>query len=381
MFKIKKIIFDYSIGIFLTLLPIVFVPFNNGKLNGWVAKFQYYQLGFFNVQDVSSITFLFMGLGVFYLFTLSLFIEPVRKFKDFYVGILFLLCLLNLLLFPIGIKVFSVILLVTLFYYIVYTRISSYKAIIYPICIVAAVNTLFAVLQVSGIQWFHNTGALDVGKRIDGLMFLSSYMAFYQAIATPICYFINPWLIVIPLTGIILSGSYVPLIAVVTGMSILLRKKLNLTGIPFLAVYSLISIYLLFNWKLLLYKAWLRIMVWRDAMDITWFGHSFKTFNSSISAIGTSNTTYSLYLTIFYYIGIIGLIFFFLMVRRIFNAYLDSDKAILKRCAFTSFLIILFCGITQSFIDFPRLVIPSLSVMLLLNLALFKGEENGIYQN
>ncbi len=363
MIKVTNRIFDYVLGLFLVLVPIVFVPFNNGLLNGWVAKFQFYQFGFFNVSDASSIAFLFMELGILSLFALSLFVNPIRKFNDYYVAILFFLCLLGMLLSPIGLIVFSTIFLSFLFYYIVYTRISSYKTIIYPIVIVSTLNTVFAILQTLGHQ------------RADGLMFLSNHMAFYQALATPICYLLNPWFSLIPMVGLALSGSYVPLVAMLIGMSYLTYKKFNLISLPFMGIYSAISIYLLLNWKLLLYKIGVRMLVWKETFDFTSFGHPFRQFNVVLPYIGQANTTYSLYLSIFYYLGLIGILIFLSMLSRIFYTYSESKELFIKRCFFSSFLIILLCGLSQSFIDYSRTLIPAISVMILLNIILTKESE------
>ena len=129
------------------------------------------------------------------------------------------LCLLSVFWHPKTVKIFPNIMLGFLLYYLVamYTR--EYQKNSLRVLIVSALNTIFAILQSFGIHWFYKPSG-----RIDGLMCISSHLGMYQALAVPICYWLNPWFVIIPIIGLLLSKCLIANIAVSVAMIIYLRE-------------------------------------------------------------------------------------------------------------------------------------------------------------
>ncbi len=365
--NVKDRIFDIVLGILLVLTPIVFVPWNIPRLNGWVASYQYYQFNMLNIMDIPSIQLLFFELAVVILLVVATLSNQHRGFKDKPISLLFILVLLNLMLHPIGIKVFPFVLLGFLLYYLIVCYIKDVRTIAYPMLIVSALNTVFAVMQALGIYLVYNT------IRCDGAMFISNHMALYQAISIPMVYMLSPWLVLIPIIGLLLSSSIVPLVASLIGMMFLLRRN-NLLSIPMLGIYGGLGLYLIYLYKGLIYKLSIRSQVWLQSIDFSFFGHKLGSFSSAIPTIGNSTTTYSIYLTIYYYLGIVGIItlsYFF--IDRIIR-YRKSKVSKPFECLFASVVILALCGLSQSFLDFPRLAFTSIVMLAGLSAFLMKGE-------
>ncbi len=372
---IRDRLFDIILGILLVLTPLVFVPGNFALLNGWVAKFQFYLWGFFNVANVESIQLLFFCLSVLILLLTAMSSIQMRGFKDKPIAILFGLVLINVLLHPRGIVVLPYICLGFLLYYLITCYIKDIRSIAYPMLIVSSLNTIFAILQLAGIHFPYSDT-----MRCDGAMFLSSHMAIYQAISIPLVYMIAPVLVIIPIVGLLLSGSIVPLVASLIGMTFLLRRS-NFLSMPMTGIYGAVAIYVIFISKELIYKLIIRVSVWLSSLDFTLFGHNLGSFKSVLPTIGNSPSTYSVYLTIYYYLGAIGFIAL---------SYFIIDKAIRFRkskagkpfeCLFASIIILGLCGLTQSFLDFPRLAFTAIVIMAGLSAFLMKGATNGLSEN
>lgn len=366
-----KKIFDYILAIFLTLSPIIFVFGNNPYLNGWVAKFQFYQFNVINAFDVSLVQFMFFELGVLILFLASLFTKQLREFKDYWISTLYGFCIISLLFHPEGVKVIGIITSGFLLYYIIYTHVNDLKILIWPFVIVSTLNTIFAILQKFGIHFIYTT------TRCDGVMFLSSHMGFYQAIALPLCYLLNPYLVIIPIIGLVLAGSFIPQVAGLIVMTYLLFRQYNIVSIPFIAGYIIFLAIVFYNIKPILYKLYIRGVVWLETIrHISLFGNGVGNFKYNMPTIGITFNPYSIYLSVYYSLGIVGLSVFCLMIRSKILKYNESSKDFALKCIFSSFLAILICGISQSFLDFPRLAVSCIAIFAFLNLLLTKGETH-----
>jgi hypothetical protein len=371
MKEFKDRIFDVALGILLVLTPTIFVIGNFPKLNGWVAKFQFSLWKFFNVSNIESVQILFFCLAVLILFLVSMVSRQLRPFKDVPMTILFGLILANVLIHPIGVKVLPYILIGFLLYYIVVEYIKDVRTIAYPLLIVSFLNTIFALLQLVGIHYPYTDT-----MRCDGMMFLSSHMALYQAISIPMVYMISPWLIIIPIVGLLLSGSIVPLVASLIGMTFLLRRS-NFLSMPMTGIYGAIILYLIFISKGLIYKFMIRLSVWASSLDFSFFGHNLGSFKSILPKIGESSTTYSIYLSVYYYLGFIGsMALIYLIIDRIMR-FRKSKAGKPFECLFASIIILGLCGITQSFLDFPRLAFTAIVLLAGLSAFLTRGEVNG----
>jgi hypothetical protein len=375
MREFKDKIFDITLGILLILTPIIFVPFNIGRLNGWVAKYQWSLWKFFNVSNVESVQTLFFCLAVLILFLVSMISRQLRPFKDLPMTVFFGLILANVLIHPLGVKVIPYILFGFLLYYLVVEYIKDVRVIAYPLLIVSTLNTIFAVLQLIGIHYPYSDT-----MRCDGVMFLSSHMALYQAISIPMVYMISPWLIIIPIIGLLLSGSIVPLIAALIGMTFLLRRS-NFLSMPMTGIYGAIALYLIFIFNGLIYKFMIRLSVWVSSLDFSFFGHTLGSFKSVLPAIGESPTTYSAYLTIYYYLGVAGYCTLIYYVIDKVIRFRKSKAGKPFECLFASIITLGFCGLTQSFLDFPRLIFTAIVIMAGLSAFLMKGATNGLSEN
>jgi len=310
--------------------------------------------------------------AVVLLLTVAFFSEQPRWFDERSFACLFGAVFTSVLWSPIGVKTLPYILLGFILYYLIVSYAKDLRAFIYPFLIISALNSLFAVLQKFGLQFIYETG------RCDGMMFLSSHMAFYQALAVPICYMLNPWFAIIPLIGLVLSGSVFPLLVSILVMSwLLVKTKKNIFGLPFMGIYALFGIYFLLISKELIHKLLLRSAVWIKSFDFTLFGHGFGTFNINLPISGSSLTTYTIYGTVMHSMGILGFIALVYFISDKIFRYLKSEKYLALNCVFASFTTMTLCGLSQSFLDFPRLAFSSISVVAFLTLLLMKGELNG----
>jgi len=371
MKEFKDRIFDVALSILLVLTPTIFVIGNFPKLNGWVARYQFSLWKFFNANNVESVQTLFYCFSVLVLFLISMVSRQLRPFKDLPVAILFGLTMFNVLLHPKGVVLLPYIFLGFLLYYIIVAYVKDIRSIVYPMLIVASLNTLFALLQLVGVHFPYSDT-----MRCDGVMFLSSHMALYQAISIPLIYMISPWLIIIPIVGLLLSGSIVPLVASLIGMTFLLRRS-NFLSMPMTGIIGAIALYLIFISNGLIYKFMIRLSVWLSSLDFSFFGHNLGSFKSVLPTIGNSPTTYSLYLTIYYYLGVAGYCALAYFIIDKVKGFRKSNAGKPFECLFASIVILGLCGLTQSFLDFPRLAFTAIVLLAGLSAFLTRGEVNG----
>ena len=336
--------FTIALGIFLFLSPIVVLLGNNARLNGLFAALQYYQFNFFGAVN-SAIQLQFFQYGAVALFITALLTKPVREFKDKYAGLFLAICFVNVFLHPSGLRNFGYILLGVLIYYAVVTRVKNIKSLLWVIFAVSLSNTIFALLQFFGIHLIYS----DIG-RIDGLMCISNHLGIYQALALPLCYSLNPYLAIIPLIGLLLSNCVTATIAAVIGMSYFLwHKRYKMGSVTFMCFLSGIAFFVARNFKVIIYKMQLRFWVWGQSLEHIiqkpLAGHGIGGFKMTKIIYGQFDNPYNLYIETAYFIGIVGLIVLLLFVKDKI-----SSTAIGASC-----LILLICGLAQSFMDFPRL--------------------------
>ena len=332
------------LGIFLFLSPIVVLIGNNARLNGLFAALQYYQFNFFGSAG-DTLQLQFFQYGAVALFITALFTKPVRDFKDKYAGLFLLICFINVFLHPSGLRNFGYILLGFLIYYVVVTRIKNIKGLLWVILAVSLSNTIFALLQFFGIHLIY----ADTG-RIDGLMCISNHLGIYQALALPLCYSLNPYFAIVPLIGLLLSKCVTATMAAVIGMSYFLwKKRFNLGSVTFMCWLSAIAFFIARNYKLIIYKTQLRLWVWVQSLEHILqrplAGHGIGGFEMTNPIYGPFNSPYNLYIEVTYFLGFVGLVVLMLFIK---------DK-ISSTAVGASCLILLICGLAQSFMDFPRL--------------------------
>jgi len=333
-----------ALGIFLFLSPIIVLIGNHARLNGLFAALHYYQFNFLGAVN-NAIQLQFFQYGAVALFITALLTKPMRDFKDKYAGLFLAVCFINVFLHPSGLRNFGYILLGVMIYYAVVTRVKNIRSLFWVIFTVSLLNTSFALLQFFGINLIYNS----LG-RIDGLMRISNHLGIYQALALPLCYSLNPYLAIIPLIGLLLSKCVTAAIAAIIGMSYFLwHKRFRMGSVTFMCLLSGIAFFIAYNSKIIIPKIQLRLWVWGqclgDIIHKPFSGHGLGGFEMIKPIYGTFTNPYNLYIETAYFIGIVGLIILLLFVKDKI-----SSTAIGASC-----LILLVCGLSQSFMDFPRL--------------------------
>lgn len=362
--------FDIALGIFLFLSPIFFLPKQIGNINA----LQFYQFGILGNTGYNYLQLLFFGAGIITLLIIAMLTaKPQREFKDKWAVVLFALFAVSTYLHPIGIKSFSNILLGFLLYYMTVVCVKNYKILFKFIFAVALLNTIFAILQLFHINLFYNT-ARDMGGTIYGLMCISNQLGFYQALSIPICYALNPYLAIIPLIGLILSNSMLGIIATIVGMMYLLFPKIKKLSVSLIYVQVFLSVLLLFILKhhnFLLQKLITRGYVWWEtlklALDRYIVGYGLGRFHN-IYRGGQYENPYSIFIQVFYILGISGLITLGLFLKDKYANHKDINS----RAIFASCLILLVMGLGFCFMDYPRLA--GTAIVLFGFLTIAKGE-------
>ncbi len=359
-------IFDLALGIFLFLSAIFFLPVQIGNVNA----LQFYQFGILGNSGYNYLQLLFFQAGIIVLLiTTTLLVIPKRLFEDNWAVILFGLLSLSIFLHPRGVKSFANILLGFLLYYMVVVCVSVPKRLFKFIFIVSLLNTIFAVLQLFNINIIYN-----VTGRIDGLMYLSNHLGFYQALSIPICYALNPYLAIIPLIGLILSHSILGIIAAIAGMVYLLFPKIKKLPVTLIYVQVFLSVLLLFILKyhnFLLQKFIVRGYVWWETLKLSldkyMVGYGLGKFHN-INNGGQYENPYNIFIQSFYVLGIFGLIALACFLKNKYANYKDINS----RAIFASCLILSIIGLGFCFMDFPRLAGTAIVLFGLLTIS--KGE-------
>ena len=353
--------FDIFLKIFLLLSPILYLPFN-----GLAQRFQFFQFGYFS-PSTSLLQLQFFQYGTVFLFLVALFEKPKRSFQDKYFGILFLFCILGVYFHPVTIKSFHNILLGSLLYYLVVNYTKNVKSVLKVIVVVSLLNTIFSVLQFFDIHLIYKPNTLN---KVIGLMSYKTHVGIYQAIAIPICYTLNPWLSIIPITGLLLSKSVTAIIPAIIGMGYLLRNKF-FRSMPILM--ALISCVVLFGGRIF-FKLSKRFEVWEWTIERIKekiiFGHGvgvfeYKSLQGSVRANIKYEHPYSLYLDVAYALGIFGLI---ALLVFIFSKFIGcKNRGLTASC-----LVLVVSGLGYSFMNYPRL---AGTAIVLFGLLTIKKEE------
>lgn len=334
-----------ALAVFLFLSPIIVLIGNHARLNGLLMSLQYYQFNFLGSAD-STLQLQFFQYGAVALFITALFTKPVREFEDKFAGLFLLTCFVNVFFHPSGLQNFGYILFGFLIYYCVVTRVKNIRPLLWVIFSVALLNTIFAVLQVFDINLIYS-----VTGRIDGLMTISNHLGIYQALALPVCYVLNPYLAIVPLIGLLLSKCVTAVVAGLVGMCFLLwHKRFKMGSIAFMCFLSSIAGFLALNYTIIIPKVQLRFWVWKESIaqiiQKPFFGHGIGGFKMTNAIYGQFDNPYNLYIEVAYFLGIAGLIVLLLFLKD----KIKGNRAIVASC-----LILLICGLSQSFMDFPRL--------------------------
>ena len=375
--------FDIALFIFLLLSPIILLP-----AIGNISALGFYQFGVISSSN-AMLQLQFFQFGVIGLFIVSLFQKKIREYKDFWLSLFLVACLVSVFLHPISIKISVNIFLGFLLYKLVIEYTKNIKLVLIPIVIVCILNTIFAVMQSFGIHLIYN----DTG-RIDGLMKISSHLGAYQALSIPILCIFNPILAIIPLIGLVLSKTFTAIVGVFIGMIYLLRKKIkepvwliflglgSMWTMLCMSLSALVGLFIFKNWLAISRELLTRVWIWKETiMNLSFTGVGFREFVkvydlpqrffTSVYIGEVFNSVYSTYLYIILSLGILSIPIFIWLYEQF--KFKNQDR--LSRCLFASSITLLIIGLGQSFMEFPRLAGTAIVIFGLLKIK--QGGENG----
>lgn len=361
--------FDLTLKIFLFLSPIAFLILSIPS----IATLQYYQFGFFsNSIEVTQVQ-IFCYFSIFLLLA-SFVSTQQRKIKDKYATLIFFIFVVNVYLHPKTIKIFPYILFGFIIYYLVsiYASQRILKNVFKIIAFVSLLNTIFAMLQFFNIHLIYNYKG-----EIIGLMNYKTQLGIYQALAMPICYVLNPYLIIIPAIGLLLSKSVTSIFAALIGMAFLLNKKRVYIHNPsiWLCIFTVVGLLIYKNF----HKIMIRVPAWGEAIkegiNKFFVGNGIGSFHLVTDLNDKYKISftdpYSIYFQMFHALGVFGLLATLLFV---FNMFKDVPRGVLNDGLIASCLIIAVSGIGYSFMDYPRLAGTAIVLLGLLNVVKQKKE-------
>ncbi len=356
---------------FLLFSPI-FMLGGNARLNGAFVGIQYYKTGILNFEN-NAIQGQFNSLFIYLIVFLAVLSRQRYKFDNKYFILFLLYCFVGLFGCPKGIGCFENIFLYFLLYYFVSTGKTNFRFLSLAIFFVSMLNTVFALGQFFDINWLFKPVS-----GIGGLMRISNHLGIFQALSLPIIYALNPYLAFIPLLGLMLSKCATAILASIVGMSYLLWQKRHKMGIVnFLAFVSIFLVFAIRNYQWAIHKLFIRIWVWKQCLVTSFHrilnGYGLINYTSVRADIGFFSHPYSIYLALLYSTGIIGLMFFSLAVIENFR---KSRNRVIK----SSCLIMLICGLTQTWILFPRLLGISVVLFGLLERSKYENDKDKIYR-
>ena len=206
----KQKIFDLALKTFLFLSPI-FV-------------FRTYQL-----SAARGMLFLF---GSFALFGLSLIKEPQRKLTNGWLALVVLWGLIRIFAgefaddanewfnFWLSSAGFIYILAGAMLFHTVYCHADNITQYFKPILAVCILNLILVLAQITGHDFMWTST-----PSLCGFASISSQLGQYSALSIPLLYFINPYLILIPLITLIASKSISSIVALCIGIIFFSWKK------------------------------------------------------------------------------------------------------------------------------------------------------------
>jgi len=339
--------FNIALGIFLFLSPILFIPLSVPA----VATLQFYQFGYFtNNIDVVQLQIFMYGTILLLLAALSSY--PRRTVSNGFLNLVLLVCVWSVYWHPVTIKLFPQVFLGFLLYYVVavWADVKHLRSLFWVIAAVSLLNMVFAILQFFNIHFL-----MFKQGEIIGLMGYKTQLGIYQAIAMPICFTLNPWLTIIPVLGLFLSHSGTATVAAVGGMWYFLWKKgLRIQSLPvWQSFLGLVAIYIYWHYGQMEIRIGSWIYAIKEGINHVLKGNGIGTFHYIGIADHVYTDPYSLYLEIFYSVGILGLIAFILFLgSQLVNRH---SKCPVKLAIFSSCLILAIVGFGYSFLDYPRL--------------------------
>lgn len=360
--------FNLALGVFLLLSPIFNLFISNARLNGQMAALGFYQYKALDISN-NAVQLQFFQYGVFILLAVALSQKPIREFKDRNFAGIFFMCVVSVLFHPKTVMSFTPVLCGFLLYYLIVVYTKNIKSLLLPIVIISALNTFFAILQFFNIRFPYGSA---------GLMCSASHLGTYQAIALPICFYLHPFLSIIPLVGILISKSYAALFASCFGLAYLLypqRRKIiiNLSLMGLIALFGIgIILFSRYGYSII-YKLQLRLEVWGEAIRQIILnplaGKGLGVF-SYIDKMGHWEWVYNEYLSIALYVGIPVLLFVYEFMKDKFKL---RRRGLSRVITASCFIAAITCFVQPS-LHFARLVGTIIVVFAFMEI--LKREEN-----
>lgn len=363
--------FNLALCIFMVLSPILFLPLS---VPG-VATLQFYQFGYFG-SSINLVQLQIFQYGAIILFLCALLDKPRRVFDDRFFPVLFFIYIISIYRHPSTIGSFSIIGFGVLLFYLVsvYSCQKIINDVFKVIIFVSFVNSVFAILQFFGINLIYHPK-----HEIVGLMSYKTQLGIYQAIAVPIAFSIHPLLALIPLPGLILAKSGTALFGVIFGMMYFFRNRLKLSPVHYLAIFG--TMIVLFS--RFFYKFSLKFKIWSETVRMSFDNFLFGKGIGVFRYIDTETfkkpleytDPYSIYLQVFYFLGLFGLLTFLLFV---YNRFKNTAVTVTGDALKSSCLIILVCGAVYSLMDYSRLAGTTIVLFGLLNCIKGDKHENSL---
>ena len=268
-------IFDYALKTFLFLSPIFF--------------FRNYQLSFARG--------LFLILGSFALFGISLGLEPRRKLFNIWISLFLLLALLRVFFnnslgdnmqewfnFWLACAGFIYVFCGVLLFYTIYIHADNIEKYFIPIAWVCVANFILVIAQMFNYDFMW--AQTSQFSRICGFFEINAQMGQYSAMSLPILFFIHPALIVFPLFTLIASKSVTPITALLVGLIFLGWHSKRKLLVKWLIL--IILVWGIFNVSYIKGKWHTRPIMWKKtlsaALKTPYLGAGYQSFNKQVIA-------------------------------------------------------------------------------------------------
>lgn len=363
--------FDISLAIFLLLSPIIFLP-----AIGNVTALQFYQFGVIDSTN-SFLQLQFFQFGIVALFLISLFCKKQREFKDKWLSLFMVGCLITVFLHPLSVRYILNIFLGFILYKVVYEYAKNIKLILIPVIIVCILNVILSTIQSFGIRLiFHPP--FGQSPSIVGFMRSPTHLGIYQALSIPVCFIFNPLLAIIPIISLFFAHSHTAFLGFWIGMIYIFKKRIGsvlsffISGslwFMLLISLSVLSVLILIrNWGLILGEFSTRLWIWGETLkSLTLFGSGFGRFKFFNPVMGEFDNPYNIYLGLIYIMGVLSIPIFIWIYETInkYNKFKMKDRV--TNMIFTTCLMLLAMGLRSSFMDIPRLAGTTIIMFGLLN--------------
>lgn len=232
-------------------------------------------------------------MGTFALFGVSLMSEQRRKLSNKWLGLFVLMAFARMFYgdyshnpalewynFWLDSASFIYVLCGVLLLNLVYCYVDNIRIYLKPILCVCIMNFILSTSQVLGYDFMWSQT-----QSVNGFMDTCSQLGQYSAMACPLLYYINPFLIIIPITTVIISKSVSCALAASIGMITLLVLTQAKKAIVWGSVVAIILLAILFHGHISL-KAQSRPKLWGNTLKVAlrrpFVGYGYGSFHKEV---------------------------------------------------------------------------------------------------